>query len=99
MVYIFENVLEIGELSLQHLQFVGISILIAIVLAVPQSILIWKITWLRVPLLGLMGIFYTKILAGSIVVTLLAWILNIGLQTLERYTTPSTPRFSKAESP
>lgn len=59
MLYIFENIVEIGQLSLQHLQFVGISILIAIILAVPQSLLIWKIAWLRVPLLGLMGVFYT----------------------------------------
>lgn len=44
---------------LQHLQMVGIALAIAVSLALPLALLVYRYRWLRVPVLGILGILYT----------------------------------------
>jgi osmoprotectant transport system permease protein len=57
--YLISNPAEIGKLLLQHIQMTGITLLLAIALAIPISLLILKYRWLSVPVLGILGVLYT----------------------------------------
>ena len=59
MGYLISNPAEIGKLLLQHIQMTGITLLLAIALAIPISLLILKYRWLSVPVLGILGVLYT----------------------------------------
>jgi osmoprotectant transport system permease protein len=59
MGYLFSNPGEVLTLLLQHLRMTGITLVVAIAVAVPISILVTRIRWLSVPVLGSLGILYT----------------------------------------
>lgn len=59
MNYIFENPGTVFELLLQHLQMTCIAVLIAVAIALPLALLITYYRWLSVPVMGLLGMFYT----------------------------------------
>lgn len=59
MGYLFSNPNEVLTLLLQHLRMTGITLVVAIAVAVPISILVTRIRWLSVPVLGSLGILYT----------------------------------------
>ena len=59
MNYILENPGTVWSLLLEHLQMSCLSVLIAVVIALPLAILIYYYRWLSVPVLGFLGILYT----------------------------------------
>lgn len=59
MTYLFSNFDDVWSLLLQHLQMTGLTLLIAIALAVPIALLISRFRWLNVPVMGALGILYT----------------------------------------
>ncbi|HEY9738007.1 MAG TPA: ABC transporter permease [Trichocoleus sp.] len=59
MNYLFSNFNEVWGLLLQHLRMTGLTLLIAIALAVPIALLISRFRWLNVPVMGALGILYT----------------------------------------
>jgi osmoprotectant transport system permease protein len=59
MGYLLSNPGEVLTLLLQHLRMTGITLVVAIAVAVPISILVTRIRWLSVPVLGSLGILYT----------------------------------------
>jgi osmoprotectant transport system permease protein len=59
MGYLLSNPQEVLTLLLQHLRMTGITLVVAIAVAVPISILVTRIRWLSVPVLGSLGILYT----------------------------------------
>lgn len=59
MGYLFSNLDEILMLLWQHLQMTGYTLLAAIAIAVPLALLARSYDWLKIPILGLLGIFYT----------------------------------------
>lgn len=59
MDYLLRNLDEVGGLLWQHLQITLSSVAIALIFAFPLAWLITSVRWLSVPVLGLLGIFYT----------------------------------------
>lgn len=59
MRYLITNGHEVLALLLQHLQMTGISLLIAIAIAVPLALLVSRVRWLTVPVMGGLGVLYT----------------------------------------
>jgi osmoprotectant transport system permease protein len=59
MWYLIEQPGRVLDLTLEHIQLVGISVLAAIVIGVPLGILCTRIRWLEGPILNLSGILYT----------------------------------------
>lgn len=59
MGYLINNLGTIGKLLFQHLQMTGLTLLIAIALAVPLALLVARFRWLNVPVMGTLGILYT----------------------------------------
>lgn len=59
MDYIIQSPITVWELLLEHLQITSVSILIAIALALPLALLVTSVRWLAVPILGILGVFYT----------------------------------------
>jgi osmoprotectant transport system permease protein len=59
MIYLLQNLGEVAGLLLQHLRMTVISLAIAVLIAVPISLLIWRYRWLNVPILGVLGTLYT----------------------------------------
>ncbi|MGB3135851.1 MAG: ABC transporter permease [Nodosilinea sp.] len=59
MSYLVNNPGEVLTLLLQHLRMTGISLGIAIAVAVPLALLVSRLRWLAVPVLGGLGILYT----------------------------------------
>ncbi|MGB5974293.1 MAG: ABC transporter permease [Nodosilinea sp.] len=59
MSYLVNNPGEVLTLLLQHLRMTGISLGIAITVAVPLALLVSRLRWLAVPVLGGLGILYT----------------------------------------
>lgn len=50
---------SIGGLFLQHLRLLGISLGLALLIAIPVSVLVTRVRWLRGPVLGVLGVIYT----------------------------------------
>ncbi len=50
---------SIAGLFVQHLQLLGISLGIALLIAIPVSILVTRVRWLRGPVLSVLGVIYT----------------------------------------
>lgn len=59
MSYILENPDIVWELLLRHLYMTGTGLLLSILLALPIGVLIHNYRWLSVPVMGILGIFYT----------------------------------------
>lgn len=59
MTYIFKNPDTVWKLFLEHLQMTSLTLVIAVLLAVPLALLITRFRWLNVPVLGVLGILYT----------------------------------------
>lgn len=59
MGYLLTHLNEVGQLLLQHVQMTAITLAIAILIAVPIALLLQRWRWLTVPVMGVLGIFYT----------------------------------------
>jgi len=59
MSYLLSNPGDVLTLLLQHLRMTGISLGIAIAIAVPLALLVSRLRWLSVPVLGSLGVLYT----------------------------------------
>ncbi len=59
MNYLLNNLDRMGVLLLEHIQMVGIALLISLLMAVPLGVLIHRYPSLSVPVLGTLGILYT----------------------------------------
>ncbi|MEM6717148.1 MAG: ABC transporter permease subunit, partial [Cyanobacteria bacterium P01_C01_bin.147] len=59
MVYLLTHPGEIAILVWQHLQMTLSALAIAVLMAVPIALLINRFRWLSIPVMGLLGIFYT----------------------------------------
>jgi len=59
MGYLLNNLGEVATLLWQHLQMTLTTLAIAILVAIPIALLIVRVRWLAVPVMGLLGIFYT----------------------------------------
>lgn len=59
MIYILKNPAIVWKLLLQHLTMTGTTLILAILVAVPLVLLITRLKWLKVPVLGGLGLLYT----------------------------------------
>jgi osmoprotectant transport system permease protein len=59
MSYLLEHPDRVLALTIQHVQIVGIAVLVAIVLGVPLGLLITRLRWLEAPLINTVGVLYT----------------------------------------
>ncbi len=59
MDYLLKNPAIVWQLSLQHLSMTSLTLLIAVLVSVPLALLINRYRWLNLPVLGVLGIFYT----------------------------------------
>lgn len=59
MSYIIKNPEIVGNLLLEHLQMTCSALLIAVLVALPLSLLISRYRWLSVPVIGTLGTLYT----------------------------------------
>jgi osmoprotectant transport system permease protein len=59
MAYLLENPDRVWTLTLQHIQLVGISLLIAMLIGIPAGILITRLRWLEAPVINTTGVLYT----------------------------------------
>ncbi len=59
MSYIIKNPGIVWERLLEHLQMTSLALLIAVLVALPLSLLITRYRWLNVPVIGTLGILYT----------------------------------------
>jgi osmoprotectant transport system permease protein len=57
--YIIKNPGIVGNLLLEHLQMTSLALLIAVLVALPLSLLITRYPWLSVPVMGTLGVLYT----------------------------------------
>jgi len=57
--YLVNNVGEVAALLWQHLQMTLTTLAIAVLIAIPIALLIMRFRWLSIPVMGLLGIFYT----------------------------------------
>lgn len=59
MSYITSNPAIVRALLLRHIQLAAIALVIALVIALPAALLVYRYRWLAVPVLGTLGILYT----------------------------------------
>ncbi len=59
MSYIIQNPQTVWGLLVEHLQVTGLSLLIAVGLALPLALLVSRYPWLSVPVVGILGTLYT----------------------------------------
>ncbi|MGK7909627.1 MAG: ABC transporter permease, partial [Synechococcus sp.] len=59
MNYILQHPAQVLLLLGQHLQIVLLTLAIAITIAVPLGTSVWRVRWLRRPVMGVLGIIYT----------------------------------------
>jgi len=59
MSYLISNPGEVLTLLLQHLRMTGIALGVAIAISVPLALLVTRLRWLAVPVLGSLGVLYT----------------------------------------
>ncbi|NTW01583.1 MAG: ABC transporter permease [Oscillochloris sp.] len=59
MGYLITHWAEVSTLLLQHLWLTLSALLVAIAIALPVGILLARVTWLRGPILGVLGLLYT----------------------------------------
>jgi osmoprotectant transport system permease protein len=59
MSYLLSNPGEVLTLLMQHLRMTGIALGVAIAISVPLALLVTRLRWLAVPVLGSLGVLYT----------------------------------------
>lgn len=59
MSYVLKNPGIIWKLLLEHLQMTTLTLLIAVLVALPIALLITRYRWLNAPILGALGVLYT----------------------------------------
>lgn len=59
MSYIFQNLGEVWGLLLEHLQMTSLTLLLAVLIALPIALIITRFRWLTVPVIGVLGTLYT----------------------------------------
>ncbi len=59
MSYILNNPGLVWQLTQEHLSMLGITLSIAVVLALPIALLIHQVRWLTIPIMGLLSTLYT----------------------------------------
>jgi osmoprotectant transport system permease protein len=59
MEYLLKNSATIWKLLLQHLSMTSLTLVLAVLIALPLALLITRYRWLSVPVLGILGILYT----------------------------------------
>ncbi len=59
MIYILKNPAIVWALLLEHLQMTCLTLVLAVMVALPLALLITRVRWLAVPVLGGLGILYT----------------------------------------
>ena len=59
MSYLISHPGDVLTLLLQHLRMTGIALGVAIALSTPLALLVTRLRWLAVPVLGGLGVFYT----------------------------------------
>lgn len=59
MRYLFEHPDRVLELTIQHVQLVGISVLLAMLIGIPSGILVTRLRWLEGPVINTTGVLYT----------------------------------------
>lgn len=59
MRYILDNPERVLGLTWDHIQLVGLAILIAAAIGIPLGILINRVSWLELPILNVSGVLYT----------------------------------------
>lgn len=59
MRYLLDNPEKVLNLTWDHIQLVGIAIIIAAAIGIPLGILISRVPWLQLPVLNLSGVLYT----------------------------------------
>jgi osmoprotectant transport system permease protein len=57
--YLISHPGDVLTLLLQHLRMTGIALGVAIALSIPLALLVTRLRWLAVPVLGGLGVFYT----------------------------------------
>ncbi|MBF2089619.1 MAG: ABC transporter permease [Synechococcales cyanobacterium K44_A2020_017] len=80
MDYLWNNPGQVWGYLLQHLQMTGIALAIAIMIAVPLSVLIARSRWLTVPVMGTLGIIYT--IPSLALIILLVPLLGLNAQSV-----------------
>jgi len=59
MDYLWQNLDLVSELLLEHLQMTGAALGLAIAISVPIAGVVYRLTWLQGPVMGLLGVIYT----------------------------------------
>ncbi|MBW4660589.1 MAG: ABC transporter permease [Drouetiella hepatica Uher 2000/2452] len=59
MSYILKNPGIVWKLLLEHLQMTSLTLVIAVLIALPLALLVTRFRWLNVPILGTLGVLYT----------------------------------------
>ncbi|MBA2520032.1 MAG: ABC transporter permease [Chloroflexia bacterium] len=59
MTYLLENPERVWALTLVHIQLVGTSVAIAMLIGIPVGIIITRLRWLEAPVINTTGILYT----------------------------------------
>lgn len=59
MDYLANNSGEVATLLAQHIRMMSVTLLVAVVVAVPTAVFITRYRWLSVPVMGLLGVIYT----------------------------------------
>ncbi len=59
MAYLLANPAIVWKLLLQHLQMTAITLVLAVLIALPLALLVNRYRWLNVPVIGTLGILYT----------------------------------------
>ncbi|HEY9629729.1 MAG TPA: ABC transporter permease [Coleofasciculaceae cyanobacterium] len=59
MNYILKNPGIVWKLLLEHLQMTSLTLVIAVLVALPLALLVFRFRWLNIPILGTLGVLYT----------------------------------------
>ena len=59
MRYLFDNLPRVATLFGEHLRLTAIALAIALAIAVPLGVLLARVSWLRGPVLSVLGVIYT----------------------------------------
>jgi osmoprotectant transport system permease protein len=77
--FLFDNQSAVLALLGEHIRLVGITLLIALAIALPLGWLLSKVAWLRSPVLGVLGVIYT--IPSLSLFVLLIPLLGLGART------------------
>jgi len=80
MDYLLKNPATIWKLLLQHLSMTSLTLLIAVLVAVPLALLISRYRWLNLPILSFLGVLYT--IPSLALIILLVPFLGLGAKSV-----------------